>query len=522
MRRGRRGLRRRHPPLPPPLTTRRADALVEGALTTTGSLPDRTASPWRANERPHDLPPTPLDGPTAADVVVVGAGIAGLTTAVLLARRGVDVAVLDAAPLGSGTTGGTTAKVTALQGRRCSTILRDHGEATVRDYALANMAGVETVRQLAAELAPDCRLEVAAAHTCVTSEDALPHIDAELAACHTAGLPVERVDDTGLPFAVAGAIRLDAQLQFDPVPYLYGLARELRRLGGHLHEGVRVTGLSWDGRRVTTEKGDVSGDRVVLATGLPFADRGLWFARAVPRRSYAVAVTLADPAHLPRGTYLGLDDPTWSVRTLVDPADGERLLVVGGAGHVTGRSGDTLEHFRSLVDWALARFECRELRYHWSAQDHECADGLPVAGPLVPFSPVAENTLVATGFAKWGMSNGTAAAMSLAGRILGDPPAWASVFDSTRVNPRVSLPREGRANAEVAACLAKGWAARLTRSGPDGRDAPVCTHLGGVLAWNEAEQSWDCPLHGSRFATDGSILDGPAVRWTRPAGHRPG
>jgi glycine/D-amino acid oxidase-like deaminating enzyme len=463
-----------------------------------------------------------LDGPTTAEVVVAGAGIAGLTTAVLLARAGVDVAVVDAAPLGSGTTGGTTAKVTALQGRRCSSIRRDHGDATARAYVQANLAGLETVRLLAGELAPDCRLEVAAAHTCAIGDDAARQVEDELEACTAAGLPVERTATTDLPFPVSAAIRLDEQLQFDPVPYLYGLAAELRRRGGRLYEGVRATGLSWDGRRLESPVGEIGGGRVVLATGLPFADRGLWFARSVPRRSYAIAVRVVPGASLPEGTFLGLDEPTWSVRTMIDPADGERLLVVGGSGHVTGRADDTLERFRGLVDWAASRFECRDLRYHWSSQDHECADGLPVAGPLLPRSPWAGRTLVATGFAKWGMTNGTAAAIAIAGRILGDPPEWAGVFDSERINPAVSLPREGRANAEVVACLGRGWLGRLTGRGPDGGDAPVCTHLGGVLSWNEAERSWDCPLHGSRFATDGVVLDGPAVRQAGATDHRPG
>jgi len=450
-------------------------------------------------------------------VAVVGAGIAGLTTAVLLAEAGLDVVVVDAAPLGSGTTGGTTAKVTALHGRRYSTLTRDHGYLVATEYARANLAALELVREWAEELAPDSRPEAAPSHTCALTTDAVPLVEEELVAAAQAGLPVRRVDDAGLPFPVSAAIRLDDQLQFDPVPYLYGLARQLRSLGGRLHEGVRATGLSLDGRRVTTSAGTVSADHVVLTTGIPFADRGLWFARMVPRRSYAVAVRVADPASLPDGTHLGVDDPTWSLRTLTDPSDGERLLVVGGAGHVTGRASDTLDHFRRLVGWAATRFDCQELRYHWSAQDHECADGLPVAGPLVPFAPNGDHTLVATGFAKWGMTNGTAAAMALAGRILGDPPPWATIFDSARLHPTTSLPREIKANAEVAACFAKGWVGRVTGTGPDGREAPVCTHLGGVLRWNEAERSWDCPLHGSRFGTDGAILDGPAVRQSAPA-----
>ncbi len=450
-------------------------------------------------------------------MLVVGAGITGLSTALLLSRQGLDVVVLDAGQVGDGVTGGTTAKVTALHGQRYAEIGRRHGPEVAAAYATANTAAVEQVRRWADELAPDARLETRPTYTCTLDPARVADIDAEHRAARAAGLPVERVEEVPLPFDVAAGVRLDDQLQFDPLPYLHGLARGVRAGGGRLHEGVRATGLGLDGRTVSTPVGDVHADHVVISTGLPFADRGLWFALAVPLRSYALAVRLADDDQLPHGAFLGIDEPTWSLRTLVDPADGARLLLVGGGGHVTGRERHTLEQFRRLLDWATARFECAELRYHWSAQDYECADGLPAYGPLLPFAPGAagERTLVATGFAKWGMSNGTAAAMALAGRILGRPEPWAAPFDTRRVDPAATVPSAVKANAEVAAHFTTGWVGKLAGRADAGRATPVCTHLGGVLTWNEAESSWDCPLHGSRFGADGCVLQGPAVRPAR-------
>jgi glycine/D-amino acid oxidase-like deaminating enzyme/nitrite reductase/ring-hydroxylating ferredoxin subunit len=504
-------------------------------------LPDDPQSVWRAEQPPRPV----LSGPSRADVVVVGAGIAGLSTALLLARRGLSVIVLDAHRVGDGVTGSTTAKVSVLQGTRYSTIRQRHGVETLEAYAHAQVLGREQLRAWVEELAPDCRLQEARGLTATTEAVHVPEVAEEYEAARSAGLDVEwhgQGADIGLPFVTEAAVSLDGQFHIDPWPYLQALANAVERSGGVVYERTRVMGLSGlRGSGVATEQGNVDADHVVVTTGLPLFDRAAWFTKAYPSRSYAVAVRLADPDATPTDGYYGTDTPTWSLRPAVDPRDGSTLLVVGGGGHFPGRDPSPIAYQKRLVAWAANRFDVTDVPYRWSAQDYRCADELPAVGPMWR---LPTNVSVATGFAKWGMTNATAAALALSDGITGERPAWAEPFDSRRLDVGAIKPFLS-ANAEVGVHLVKDWltggpsgtgeevgrieegqavvvrrgADRVGISRVDGTCRAVravCTHLQGVLAWNDAERSWDCPLHGSRFTADGTMLQGPACRDLAP------
>jgi len=270
---------------------------------------------------------------------------------------------------------------------------------------------------------------------------------------------------------------------------------------------------------------------VLVCTGMPIVDRGLHFARLEPRRSYLVALRVegGPPDGLPMA--ISVDAPTRSLRTAPDPAGGPDLLLVGGEGHVVGREPDTGARYEALVAWAEAHFPVTEVAWRWSTQDYESVDELPYVGGggLLP-----DGLLVATGFAKWGMTNGTAAGLALVDDVLGRPArSWRPPFDAGRGDVRRSARRLLELNTKVAYRLVADRVASLRPAGaPDEGDATVtalghtgracvdggahevsavCPHLGGVLAWNHAERSWDCPLHGSRFGCEGPVLQGPAV-----------
>jgi Rieske Fe-S protein len=251
-------------------------------------------------------------------------------------------------------------------------------------------------------------------------------------------------------------------------------------------------------------------------------------------RSYGIALPLEGPA--PEGMYLSADRVTRSVRTAVGP-EGRRHLVVGGEGHKVGQGSPTLPRLEALAAWALEHFPVRDVTHRWSAQDYRPVDLLPYIGPAWPGT---DRVLTATGFDKWGMTNGTAAGMALVDTITANPPDWATTFNSNRVDVLASAGSIAAANADVAVHLAIGWLrpdisvrtpdegqgvverrgiGKVARSCVDGATHTVsakCTHIGGVVDWNDAEQSWDCPLHGSRFAPDGSVLEGPATHALRP------
>jgi glycine/D-amino acid oxidase-like deaminating enzyme len=456
--------------------------------------------------------PTPAD-PGAADlggpvdVAVVGAGLTGVTTALLLARAGLSVTVLEARHLGAVTTGGSTAKLSVLQGTRLSEIGRWHPAPVVRRYVEANVEGQAWVRRFCDDhgVAWQERPAVTFAHGSSGEASVRRELDAAVAA----GLEAHWVDDPGLPFATAGGVRLEGQAQLDPVELLEALWSEAERHGARLVEGVRVRRVSGrDPVTVATDVGDVEAGRVVVATGMPILDRGAWFARMVPARSYGLAFETQLPAV--DTMFLSADAPSRSLRD-APGTDGRPLLLVGGEGHTTGRGGSTAARLDALREWTLQWWPDAVETHAWSAQDYVPARQLPYAGPVLPG---ADHVLVAGGYAKWGMTNAVAAALALTAHMEGGSMPWAEVFSTHALRGARGLPKGAWVNAEVGLEMGRGWLRPLLglHAPRAGDRSGVCTHLGGVVRWNDAERTWDCPLHGSRFDdATGAVLEGPAT-----------
>lgn len=495
------------------------------------------ASTWFDTTTTTAAPADSFEAGARYDTVIAGAGITGMATAVLLARAGQRVAVIEARHLGAVTTGHTTGKVSLLQGATLSQIRRFHSAEVVAAYVAANQAGQEWLLDYLDHR--EVPYQRRTAYTYATTSTGLARLEAEHQQAREAGLPVTWTQDLGLPFATIGAIQLEDQAQINAVDVLHALSRELRELGGARVEEVRLTDAS-SGSQLTlqTTAGELYADRLVLATGIPVLDRGGYFAKVSANRSYAMTFKAADPQHLPTGMFLSVDSPTRTLRT-VPHEDGDRLLV-GGNGHVVGRSSSPAEAVADLEAWARDTFDLRGLTHSWSAQDYESVNRVPFVGAL---PRGGGKIFVATGYNKWGLTNGIAAAIALSGDILDRAPAWHSKL-SHRITKPTGLVEAADINARVGLRLGMGWLGaevaplpkdppaegegRVGRSGVrpvavstvDGqtcRLSAICTHLGGVLRWNDAEHSWDCPLHGSRFAADGTLLEGPATEDLRPA-----
>ncbi|MCU1571357.1 MAG: dependent oxidoreductase [Naasia sp.] len=483
------------------------------------------------------------------DAVVVGAGLTGLVTALLLVRAGKRVAVIDAIGVGGLATGNTTAKLSLLQGARYSAMLAKTARKNAAAYVESNREGFEwLLRYLDDHSVPYQRRD---AYTYAGTPEGAADVDREHLAARRLGLPVEKVTALELPFPAFGAVRLSDQAQFDPMDVLRAMAADVRSRGGTLVEGVRVTRVRAGGSDrpsvVVTTEGDVLAAQVVLATGMPFLDRGLYFAKLEPSRSYALAFRVPAGEVAPDfGMYLSLDAPGRSLRTTpVVPADlpsalhGADILIVGGNGHRVGAHPHPRDLVTDLETWTLAHFPGAERTHAWSAQDYRSADRIPFIGRL-PRS--RRRVYLATGFDKWGMANAVAAGIRISAEILGGHLPWAKVI-GRRVTRPGGFATGARVNLEVGALAVTGWAraeaARepappsegrgvvgsagakpvgvCTVGGVSRRVSAVCPHLGGVVTWNDQELSWDCPLHGSRFRADGTRIEGPATEDLAPA-----
>jgi len=441
--------------------------------------------------------------PPHADVVIVGAGITGTTLALLLANRGLDVVVVDAHRVAGGTTGSTTAKVTVLHGARYHSMLGDHGAEIAKAYADANLAGLDVIRELATGLALPCDLQVASAYTYTTDQARREELEAECVALRSVGIDAVLVDSTEIDDAVL-AVQVDAQLMLDPRRYVRGLVTSAQQRGVQFVEHTVATSVEpiGDAISVNTSRGNVLARDVVVTTLLPAIDHGGYFARATPVRSYAIAFegTASPMQHM----HLSIDDPTRSVRPY-RAAGGRPGLIVGGDGHRTGTGPPEQQHYDALLEWTRSRWpEAREVT-RWSAQDYEAIDGLPFVGR----QPRHDHLWVAGAFAKWGMTNGTAAALMLDEALAGDANPWAFAFDAQRLGNVRSV---GRTMVENVGTIGGRWLGGHLRRVFRGDTSPTCTHMGCKLRRNEAEDSWDCACHGSRFATDGIRLEGVATR----------
>ena len=474
-----------------------------------------------------------LEGALRVDVAVIGGGMAGLATAARLQDAGADVAVLEARRIACGTSGNTTAKLTAGHGLVYGPLVRLHGEEVGRLYARANAEAIEWIVRRADDEGIDCDIERTPNYVYAESAQQASDVEEEARIARRLGLPATYVTETPLPFAVHGAARLDDQAQFHPRKFLLGLAARLVERGAHLFERTRAMKIDGTGPlRVRAREGEVVAGSVVIATHLPFLDRGAFFAKAHARVSYALTAPIDAP---PEGMFINVGAPTRTIRAV--PHAARTLLLVGGEGHRVGEEPRTDERYAAVEDWLRSTFpHAGPVTHRWSAHDYVSVDRLPYAGPLTRGSG---NILVATGFGKWGLTNAVAAAESLSGLALGVTDRWQGLYRSRRRLPARAFPAFAHENANVARHLlgdrissrrrradarlqpGEGVVRRVggrhvatarTRDGVTHAVSAVCTHLGCVVSWNTAEETWDCPCHGSRFEADGAVVEGPATR----------
>jgi len=484
-------------------------------------------------------PYTLIDRREPADVVVVGAGIAGLSAAYLLAREGRTVLVVDKGPPGGGETSRTTAHLSNAIDDRYTFIEEQHGEEGARLAAESHTAAIEMIGRIARQEQIDCDYRRCDGYLFLGPGHQRRLLEEEMQAAHRAGLgDVELVDDFSLPDGYRGpALRFPNQGQFDPMKYMNGLASAIRRHGGTLVSGHQITSVEGgDVASIRTADDRALRARVCLVTtNSPVIDRFAIHTKQAPFRTYAVGLRVPKGAYQPALWWDTLEMYHYVRLQAAEDGSGDDILIVGGEDHKVGEAHDMEQRFMRLERWGRRHWpQAGEAAYRWSGQVWEPFDGLAFIGR----DPAnTHNVMIATGDSGMGMTHGTIAGMLLADLTQGRGNAWAGLYDPTRkitrnlreyVKENMDVAREfafghaGSSQASSEAAIPLGGGAVLREGGrkvavfkgEDGRIhrlSATCTHLGCTVHFNELEKSWDCPCHGSRFDIDGSVLTGPAV-----------
>jgi glycine/D-amino acid oxidase-like deaminating enzyme/nitrite reductase/ring-hydroxylating ferredoxin subunit len=496
---------------------------------------ERSQSLWELDAPQRTF--TPLAGEAAADVCIVGAGIAGMTSAYLLARAGRSVVVLERDAVGAGETGQTTAHLSSALDDFYQVLERVHGPDGARLAFESHQAAIETIGRIVAEEGIECGYRRVDGYWFLGPGNDRGLLDRELEAARRAGAAVELLERIpGVAFDSGPALRFRGQGQFHALRYLSALADGVVRLGGRIHTGNAVTTVEGGERaRAAGEGFGVTAGAVLVCTNPPVHDRFSPHAKQAPYRTFVIAGRVPAAA-VPEALFWDSLDPYHYVRT--HPVEGDpsrRWVIAGGEDVKQGHADDAEERFARLLEWARPRFGLEAAELRWSGMVMEPVDYLAFIGR----DGSRENVYLATGDSGHGMTHGTIAGVLLTDLVLGRPNPWEPLYEPSRKTLSRDSVREFLSeNLDVAAQVAKlaplgadvdaadeiapGQGAILRRGlrkvaayrDADGtlhELSPACTHLGCPVAWNSSERSWDCPCHGSRFAPTGEVLTGPAI-----------
>ncbi|MBA4538553.1 FAD-dependent oxidoreductase [Bacillus aquiflavi] len=466
------------------------------------------------------------------DVAVVGGGITGITTAYLLIKEGLKVALIDAGSILNGTTGHTTAKITAQHGIIYDEIISHFGEEIARLYFQANNEALQFIRNIVKEKEIDCDFTDEDAYIYTNDSQSINKLINESNAYEKIGINGDLIESIPLDIPIKSALVMKNQAQFHPLKYLKVLVNEITENGGLIFEDTTAVDVDYSEKTLVKMRNGhhIACDYVAVCSHYPFYDGlGFYPTRMYSERSYLMAVKTKNP--FPGGMYISAEDPKRSLRDTV--INGEKILLVGGENHKTGQGISTIRHYEALRDFAQQTFGIETMLYRWSAQDLTTLDKIPYVGRI---TNEKENVLVATGYRKWGMTNSTAAAQIIRDIIVGKENPFIDVYTPSRFKADPSVKNFIKTNIDVAKHLIEGKLEYPLRTADElnhdegsvvnvnGRRAgaykdekgqlyivdTTCTHLGCELEWNSGDRTWDCPCHGSRFSIIGEVVEGPA------------
>lgn len=477
---------------------------------------------------------SPLSPGMAVDVAIVGGGITGLTTALSLQKAGKSVAILELHQIGRGESGHTTAHLTEVLDISFQQLITQLGIEKAQLVCESHRQAIQHIEDNIDSYGIECGFRRVAGYKYSESDQDLEFMENESRAAWQIGLANTVTKEIPLPFSVPIGIRFDHQAKFHPWLYMEGLARQLTQKGGLIFENTRVLGLK-EGSPclVQTDHGTITATDVVIAANVPVINKFFLHTKLAAYRTYVLALKLrSDEDWDTENLFWDNADPYHYIRS--HTMAGTRYLIVGGKDHKTGQRQDTQEIFRELEIYCKERLDYTEVTHRWSGQIIEPVDHLPYIGR----NSLSEHIFVATGYSGNGMTFGTIAGRLISDLILEEPNPWAEIYDATRVKPLASAKEFLLENIDYPSHLIADRlkfekidlneipenTGRIVRL--EGKKvavykdsesrlhllSPVCPHLGCYVGWNEAEKSWDCPCHGSRFSATGHLLNGPAVK----------
>ena len=491
-----------------------------------------TQSLWLDTAASPDFPK--LIGRVETDVLIVGGGITGITTAYLLSKAGVKVAVVDQQSIGGGETSHTTAHVTYVTDSRLSELVERFGESKARAFWDAGFAAMGQIERIVRELDIDCDLKhvpgylFAAVGSDSEKESESLRKEAELAASMDFDAAFLATD----PVFQRPSVRFSNQLKFHPLKYLNALARAASAAGAQIFSKTSGSDIDPKKHELETSTGVISYHTLVAATHIPIQGERGTLGAALFQTKLALYSTYAIEAEIgkaPEALFWDTKDPYHYYRIDDDGCS----VIAGGEDHKTGQVTDTEQCYKNLEHNLRMNFANAKLKHRWSGQVVETPDGMPYIGE------VGEHQLLATGFSGNGMTLGTFAAMMIRDRLTGKPNAWSDLFDPSRktlssaweyVRENADFPayfikehlssapseKPARGTGEVVKVEGKKCAVYRDEKGKTTELSPICPHMGCIVHWNTAEKTWDCPCHGSRFMATGELIAGPAETGLEP------
>ncbi|MCY2685665.1 FAD-dependent oxidoreductase [Salinimicrobium sp. TH3] len=487
-----------------------------------------TRSIWKSTATKSNFPV--LSENLETEIAIVGGGITGITAAYLLARSGKKVVLLEAGALGGGTTGDSTGNLYAMVDKRLHHIQSKWDKETASKVAQSRAQAVNLVEELVNRYEIDCSFKRVPWYLFSETEKKDKTIEKEIEAAKDYGLPIEELHELPIPVKVSTAIKVENQAQFNPAAFVRGLAEQIDSANCRIFENSEVHHIEKKEELVlSTSSGTVTAKKIILATHTPKGIYGLQTA-LYPYREYAIAARLKS-GDFPDGIYWDTEaDFHTSMRTYSKGSD-NYVLVLGGH-HKVGQEDDYSRFFDKLDENARRYFDVEEIEYRWSAQHYKPADGLPYIGESTD-----DNIYLATGFSTDGLTYGVLAAMILDDQLNGRENAWRDLYKASRFTPVKSAKNFIKENINVAKQYLKDlpgkaevdsleeigpgqgkvmeierekWAVYRDDKGELHCQSAVCTHMDCIVDWNDAERSWDCPCHGSRFKATGEVIEGPA------------